>query len=504
MKALIVDDEPHVRDCINLLADWASCGIDRIFEAETVRQAMACVRAEEPELVITDIRMPESSGLALMEWLHREYPRTVVIVVSAFHEFEYAISAMRCGALDYLLKPIQPKQLNDLLKKAGAVLQAKEDRGDLSAPQLDINERIMLALFAEGDAPLPDHSQLQHLFTAPLGLLILDLFCLPAGADASPAGKKRFFDQICRRIEPEALGWAFQGVGRQCMTYLLLTGPEETQRMTAEEILALTEAYWGGPLLYGLYTDGIWNCSTLPVLVSQASETLLKQQLLECYLGGKPALPPSIGSFFASVEANRLDKAFAQAEQMVNALKSVRLLTRRDLKAWWDALCTHCEDFLTSQSAAEESHPAFLFQQSLPVLGDQLRLQPEVLLDYLKSQIQILSVNFGNPQTQHIDLPACIEQEIRTHYAEQISLSSIAAKFYRNPSYIARIFKERYQISVVNYITQVRIEQAKVLLKTTDYRIFRVAAMVGYTDEKYFSRVFKKTAGLSAVDFRNL
>ena len=63
---------------------------------------MACVHTEEPELVITDIRMPESSGLALMEWLHQEYPRTVVIVVSAFHEFEYAISAMRCGALDYL------------------------------------------------------------------------------------------------------------------------------------------------------------------------------------------------------------------------------------------------------------------------------------------------------------------------------------------------------------------------------------------------------------------
>lgn len=504
MKALIVDDEQHVRSCIDLLADWASCGIDQIFEAENVRQAMDCVRAEAPELVITDIRMPESDGLALMEWIHSEYPQTVVIVISAFNEFEYAISAMRCGALDYLLKPIQPKQLNDLLKKAGAILHAKGSEAETSGRQLDINERIMLALFAEGDASLPDHSRLQRLFTAPLGLLALDLFCLPVGADASPAHKTEFFDRLCQRLEPDGLGWAFQGVSHPCMVYVLLSGPEALQRRTAELATALAETHFDGGLLCSLYADGIWNCSMLPALTAQASEGLLERALLECYAGGAPALPETLDVFFRSIEANQLDGALAQAKQMVEPLKYVQRLTRRDLKSWWDAVCTQCGDFLASRGAVGGSHPAFLPQQSLPVLSPQLRLQPEALLDFLYEQAQFLSGNFGNAQIPCADLALRVEQEIRTHYAEQISLSSIAASFYRNPSYIARVFKERYQVSVVNYITQVRVEHAKVLLKTTDHRIARVASMVGYPDEKYFSRVFKRTAGLSPQDFRSL
>lgn len=504
MKALIVDDERHVRSCINLLADWASCGIDQIFEAETVRQAMACMQEEAPELVITDIRMPESDGLELMGWLHREYPQTVVIVISAFSEFEYAISAMRCGALDYLLKPIQPRQLNDLLRKAGAILHAKGNGADVSGQQLDINERIMLALFAEGDAPLPDHSQLQRLFTAPLGLLAVDLFCLPVGADASPAYKKEFFDQLCLRLESEGLGWVCQGVGRQCLIYALLAGTEEDQRRTAELVMSLTEEHFGGRLLYGLYPNEIWNSSMLPALAARATDDLLERVLLECYAGGKSVCPAALDDFFLFIEANRFERACDQLRQMVEELKYVQRLERRDLKSWWDAVCTQCEDFLHSCGTVGGSYPAFLLQQSLPVLNKQLRLQPEALLDYISEQARIFSGNFGSPQTQCIDLACRIEEEIRTHYAEQISLSSIAAKLFRNPSYIARVFKERYQVSVVHYIIQVRIEHAKVLLKTTDHRISRVASMVGYGDEKYFSRVFKREVGLSPVDFRNL
>lgn len=504
MKALIVDDEQHVRSCINLLADWASCGIDRIFEAENVGQAMACVQAERPELVITDIRMPENDGMVLMEWLHTEYPGTVVIVISAFNEFEYAVSAMRCGALDYLLKPIQPKQLNDLLKKAGALLHARESGEDVPGQQLDINERIMLALFAEEDAPLPDHSRLRQLFAAPLGLLVLDLFCLPVGADVSPTCKKDFFGQLCQRLEPDGLGWIFQGVSRQHMMYVLLSGQEEVQRGTAELVISLAKACFDGSILYDLHINKIWNSSMLPALAAQASDDLLERALLECYTGGKTAYPEPLDAFFLAIEADCLEKAFEQLKQLVESLKYVQRLSRRDLRAWWDAVCAQCESFLGSCGAAGGSYPAFLSQQSLPVLSTQLRLQPEALLDYMREQARIFSGNFGSPQPQYVDLALCMEEEIQMHYAEQISLSSIAARFFRNPSYAARVFKERYQVSVVNYIIRVRMEHAKVLLKTTDHRISRVAHMVGYADEKYFSRVFKKTVGLSPADFRNL
>ena len=106
MKALIVDDEQPARSTIRLLADWTLYDIDEVLEAETVEQAITCLRRSRPQIIITDIRMPQHDGLELMQWLHQNQPQAQVIVISAYNEFEYAISAMRLGALDYLLKPI--------------------------------------------------------------------------------------------------------------------------------------------------------------------------------------------------------------------------------------------------------------------------------------------------------------------------------------------------------------------------------------------------------------
>ena len=118
MKALIVDDEQPARSTIRLLADWTLYDIDEVLEAETVEQAITCLRRSRPQIIITDIRMPQHDGLELMQWLHQNQPQAQVIVISAYNEFEYAISAMRLGALDYLLKPIQPAQLDAVLRRA--------------------------------------------------------------------------------------------------------------------------------------------------------------------------------------------------------------------------------------------------------------------------------------------------------------------------------------------------------------------------------------------------
>ena len=123
MKALIVDDEQPARSTIRLLADWTLYDIDEVLEAETVEQAITCLRRSRPQIIITDIRMPQHDGLELMQWLHQNQPQAQVIVISAYNEFEYAISAMRLGALDYLLKPIQPAQLDAVLRRAAEKLR---------------------------------------------------------------------------------------------------------------------------------------------------------------------------------------------------------------------------------------------------------------------------------------------------------------------------------------------------------------------------------------------
>lgn len=146
MKALIVDDEKPVRNCIRLLGEWEKCGFDEVHEAESYDEALEYMEKYTPNLVITDIRMPGHDGLELMDWLHEHCPETVVIVISAYNDFNYAVAALRSGALDYLLKPIQPDSLNKLLEKAGDVLTLADRKQEDTRYRLDKNEKVMMSL----------------------------------------------------------------------------------------------------------------------------------------------------------------------------------------------------------------------------------------------------------------------------------------------------------------------------------------------------------------------
>lgn len=190
MNVLIVDDEQPVRSCIRLLTDWAAYGVTQVFEAESVAQAKACICRSTPELVFTDIRMPQHDGLELMQWIHEAHPQTQIIVISAYNEFEYAITAMRMGALDYLLKPIQPIQLECVLRKASKLLQQQQEAENQSRFQPDTNERIALSLYIEGDSEFPTQSSFSQVLSSPTGLMVLNLFCVHTVQFSSHAAKK--------------------------------------------------------------------------------------------------------------------------------------------------------------------------------------------------------------------------------------------------------------------------------------------------------------------------
>lgn len=97
-----------------------------------------------------------------------------------------------------------------------------------------------------------------------------------------------------------------------------------------------------------------------------------------------------------------------------------------------------------------------------------------------------------------------IKQYLEEHYPEKISLDSLAEMFYVNKFYMTRIFKKQYGISIVNYLTQVRITHAKELLRFTDMPIEHISQECGMNDANYFSRVFRKVEGTSPGEFRRM
>lgn len=118
MKALLVDDEKHVRDAIRLLGHWKDFGIDTIIEAADGDEAIASITAHQPQIILSDMRMPGKDGMALLEWISVHTPHSKVLVISGYDDFELVRHAIRHGGMDYLLKPVEADELNASLLKA--------------------------------------------------------------------------------------------------------------------------------------------------------------------------------------------------------------------------------------------------------------------------------------------------------------------------------------------------------------------------------------------------
>lgn len=118
MKAIIVDDEKHVREGLLLLGDWSRFGVNEIYEATDGEEAKRLIDAHRPDLVFTDMEMPKCNGIALLQWLHERNIDARTIVVSGYDDFEYMRHAILYGSFDYILKPIHPAALNEALERA--------------------------------------------------------------------------------------------------------------------------------------------------------------------------------------------------------------------------------------------------------------------------------------------------------------------------------------------------------------------------------------------------
>ncbi|MGN0204539.1 MAG: response regulator [Coprococcus sp.] len=128
MKALIIDDEKPVRDAIQLLVDWKAYNIDTIYEAEDGHAAIRIIQENHPELILTDIRMPVTGGIQLMDWLYHNSASSKVIAISGYTDYEYVRQIFLQGGVDYILKPIQPQKLYDALKKAVSEIEKEKLR----------------------------------------------------------------------------------------------------------------------------------------------------------------------------------------------------------------------------------------------------------------------------------------------------------------------------------------------------------------------------------------
>lgn len=534
MKLLIVDDEKHVRDAMKLLIDRDMPGVDTVLEASDGQMAIELVQQENPAVIVTDMLMPVTSGAQLLEWLQTNAPDCKTIVVSGHDDFSLVRHTVQYGGTDYILKPIDPEQLNKALAKAAAAWRREEHERCLERQRsMEINEIKPVYWDKQLSALLQDSGQFGQVSRR-----LESEFGLPADAahgqiviimldTMDKRLKDKFGDSqdllvfalvnVCNEyLGRSRLGVAFRYWGGNEIVLLLWKQPERTRGLLEDINNGIAGAF------RCRLHFGVGSVNPLPAGLAashqEAREALLHRNMLEKddWIHFPPAEPPGRHplSFADFEDAVRLAVKSGSAEQIQAALQpwfdAVRGLERITLEQidhwrneyvvlknrWQRQFFPNPDDVLPALQTSDDT------QRLVVALDEHGRFSiGRWQQDFTARFIRFAGVLTGVRQKEKSGIRE-IAKYIETHYKEELSLHDIAARFFLSREYISRKFKQEFGVNLSDFLTDIRIRKAKLLLLNPNLRISEVAADVGYNDDKYFSKVFKKATGLSPAEFR--
>ncbi|AIQ49451.1 hypothetical protein R70723_28885 [Paenibacillus sp. FSL R7-0273] len=520
MKVLIVDDEKHVREAIRYFVPWEKHQITGIFEATNGQEAMQIMQEEQPAVVFTDMRMPLMDGAELLEWLHGHYPGTKTIVISGYQDFNYVKPAIVYGGTDYLLKPLNSKQLIAAAEHAFRLWREEEaERQQTCSRNIQLN--VLRPLY--WDKMLSDlvagHASFKELKPAlheELGMPEQAAGCRAAVISLQQSDGRllqRFHGDVgltafvlanvCNEaIAAQQSGYAFRSwqAGADIVMLFWADVPEAEAQL--QRINESVSAVYGVQMDIGLsgvcpFPEGLQSA------FRQALEGLSERNLLQregrIHLyreqqegsGSEKdyvleALPEKLGVAVLSGDVERMEQVIGEWGERLGGLP---VLTEGSLMHQQEQIC----------AVLQRWRP-----EAEMVIGPCHDAEGLFSVSSWQNQLKLLlqRLSRGGPSSPDSRLVQDIREYLEANYASDMTLQHIAERFFISRENVSRKFKQISGENLSDYLTSLRIGKAKTLLHNTGLRLSQIAGLVGYEDEKYFSRVFKKATGLTPREYR--
>ncbi|MDQ1004879.1 two-component system response regulator YesN [Neobacillus niacini] len=538
IKTVIVDDEPRIRNGIERLVvsngeEWEVIGV--FSDGQAAYEAIVN-QFESIDLLITDVQMPIMDGLTLIKKLNSESHDFFTMFISGYDDFKYLQEAIREGAIDYILKPIDRDKFQlqlDEVKERIRNKQKEEER------RKDIEERALQLTYAKQIHHLSeltwndetDFSLMDWTFQFPKGhykLVHIDIDqMLSKVKGVSPSGLRDWHFAV-EKMMNELL---VDGFGNQEVQYwiwkkgnvsfwLLLLHEEPEREGTSfnllmeEYLLKLKKKIQRDfPFTVSIaFGNEFEDLSLLPAMRDQLL-SLMKFRIIE---GGnkifhlstlnnlsneKTLMMPSFVYKYTEKTVNAVREKnereviqaitgfFHELETLKSPLliqESIQYLCIRIIKCWME-----------NDGFGEEIN---LLMKAIQITKKSANLSQ--LKEGIKEWVTSLVNRLMEMEASHSDPISKAKEWILHNLSESITIKKVADHVYLNPTYFCEYFKTQTGETVLSYVTKTRLKRAMELLEKTDLKIYDVSVSVGYQDTKYFSRLFKQWTSQSPSQYR--
>lgn len=563
-KVLVVEDEEMIRNKILNNINWKASGFDGVFVASDGIEAMEILSSNNIDIVITDIQMPRMSGIELIREIKGSNKNIKTVIITAYAEFEYAKESVKLNVNDYILKPFKSKDLLDIVKKlTEQIIRERSERVEVENLRKQLREnkkalqdKLFNDLISNSFIGNIDNS-LRYLELTQLkgkdyfiaAVSINNFMDLIREDDEEQKyiynltlynWVKKFLLNYDGDREPAAgdmpVDWAEEGTASEA--FISNTG---------------TTGNTGSKLSHYVVN---YKIDQIVIVFYDAAEAVnpLLEQMIVC--GNKELgfnLAIGIGNTYQSITDMYISYKEACSAVMLsclygkgivysfndinfgNTVYSKQLHILADTKLYdnlkigaFSEIKRDIVDIITQIKSSKLSLDAVntiiynimllscktineLGYNVFDIMGGDFNLYFDVGQINDLAQLEEWFLNFFFKVNEFIStkrsnrnesLIAKIKEYIDLNYNENITLTSISKSFVISPGYLSVLFNDYIGQNFIDYLSNLRIQKAKSLLKNSDLLIYEIAEKVGYRDAYYFSTAFKKIVGINPTEYR--
>lgn len=503
-KVFLVDDEPMVRIGIKKVLDDLDGNWQFIGEATNGNQALSLIKKLQPDLVISDIRMPGMSGLQLLEEIKQLYPEIVVILLTGYPDFEYAQQALRYGAFDYILKPTQAENiiivLNRVEKKVLKTKQAKKQIQDLqnslNTYNIWITEKILRNLLYGGSIGNFDLTHSNYL-KKNMAIRVITLM----QKKEVPLGQRlNILERLTNNLFPKEINYLIIPDGQDEILILIICSNDsniiqwDSFENTLDLLQKKCEQQYDFPWKAGVG-------SVLP-LFDSASLAYKQSKLAVHYSKGEHSI-----IHYNQISNYNIDSAVVPIELEFSLLNEIKIGRKEDLDKTLERVLSYF-NYMTFQEIIDYANDLLRkIKSSLLVEYEPLSLSFHTHLDVKNWLTEQITLCFNKVhESEKKEISFIVKRAIAVihkKYCNDLTLKNVAGELCINSSYLSVLFKKETGETFSDFLTNYRYIKAVELLENPKLKIYEIAKQVGYVNGRHFSQMFKRNSGMTPKQYRN-
>ncbi len=524
IRVMLVDDEPFILEGLSVVIDWEKEGFEIVHKAANAKDAIAFLRKNEVQLIISDIKMPDMTGLEFLEYIRNELNTdSYFVILSGFNDFKFVRNAMQFDCLDYMLKPIDKIELTKILGKVKDLYAEKISRQkNKSLVEKEFFSRnILPMIYGKYDSANLDNVK-KYIGDCPQCRYVSIELNLSSSKIKNLSEEDKL--SVLRSLYERCLSMFSDFPYRVIHNVSVRNGTYDVGIIFDEEILKS-----------GLFScadekdffehlkEKIRNEFEYPVFVFAGNKVesiekinlSVSSILMARYIANMDSISQekNVESKEALLEANKADKICADA-----LISAVELNNEADIKKYTRELfislkkkdnhnLTMIINYIIYEiiHLADEQDHDVNQQEILMNIGKNA--YEEIFLEESSRNVEIFLLDYASylaqlRGNQAKGLMVNIENDMRNSYKENLTLKEFSKKYYINAAYLGQIFRKQFGESFKDHLNRIRAEKACELLIKTDMRVYEIAEEVGYKDLDYFIEKFISFYNCTPAKFR--